>query len=168
GNDAADHDRSRRDAVAAHAGRDERHGRGWGARGARGGRERRRRRAGGRRCRRRRRRRLPAHRTEGLRAPPDRPALTPGQEAHGVDCQEFLRPLWRANQARGGTPMPKIRHIALSTQDVEKTAKFYVETFGMKEVGKVDDPGTRGSSSPTATSTSPSSISRTIRRPAAS
>src|SRR5207302_1517740 len=86
----------------------------------------------------------PAHCTEGLRAPPDRPALTPGQEAHGVDCQEFLRPLWRANQARGGTPMPKIRHIALSTQDVEKTAKFYVETFGMKEVGKVDDPGTRG------------------------
>ena len=40
--------------------------------------------------------------------------------------------------------MPKIKHIALSTQDVEKTGKFYVETFGMKEVGKVDDPGTRG------------------------
>jgi glyoxylase I family protein len=40
--------------------------------------------------------------------------------------------------------MSKIKHIALSTQDVEKTAKFYVETFGMKEVGKIDDPGTRG------------------------
>ena len=40
--------------------------------------------------------------------------------------------------------MPKIKHIALSTQDVEKTAKFYVETLGMKEVGKIDDPGTRG------------------------
>ena len=40
--------------------------------------------------------------------------------------------------------MPKIKHIALSTQDVEKTAKFYIETFGMKEVGKVNDPGTRG------------------------
>src|SRR4029450_1181149 len=40
--------------------------------------------------------------------------------------------------------MPKIKHIALSTQDVEKTAKFYIETFGMKEVGKIDDPGTRG------------------------
>ena len=37
--------------------------------------------------------------------------------------------------------MPKIKHIALSTQDVENTAKFYVETFGMKEVGKVNDPG---------------------------
>jgi len=40
--------------------------------------------------------------------------------------------------------MPKIKHIALSTQDVEKTARFYIETFGMKEVGKVNDPGTRG------------------------
>ena len=40
--------------------------------------------------------------------------------------------------------MPKIKHIALSTQDVEKTAKFYIETFGMKPVGRIDDPGTRG------------------------
>jgi glyoxylase I family protein len=40
--------------------------------------------------------------------------------------------------------MPKIKHIALSTQDVERTAKFYIETFGMKEVGKINDPGTRG------------------------
>ena len=40
--------------------------------------------------------------------------------------------------------MPKIKHIALSTQDVEKTARFYIEVFGMKEIGKIDDPGTRG------------------------
>jgi catechol 2,3-dioxygenase-like lactoylglutathione lyase family enzyme len=40
--------------------------------------------------------------------------------------------------------MPKIKHIALATQDVEKTAQFYVETFGMKEVGEVNDPGARG------------------------
>ena len=40
--------------------------------------------------------------------------------------------------------MPKIKHVALSTQDVETTARFYVETFGMKEVGKVNDPGTCG------------------------
>jgi len=40
--------------------------------------------------------------------------------------------------------MPKLKHIALSTQDVEKTARFYVEVFGMTEVGKIDDPGTRG------------------------
>ena len=40
--------------------------------------------------------------------------------------------------------MPKIKHIAIATQDVEKTARFYIEVFGMKEVGKIDDPGTRG------------------------
>jgi catechol 2,3-dioxygenase-like lactoylglutathione lyase family enzyme len=40
--------------------------------------------------------------------------------------------------------MPKIKHIALSTQDVEGTARFYIEVFGMKEIGKIDDPGTRG------------------------
>jgi glyoxylase I family protein len=40
--------------------------------------------------------------------------------------------------------MPKIKHIALSTQDVEGTARFYIEVFGMTEVGKIDDPGTRG------------------------
>jgi catechol 2,3-dioxygenase-like lactoylglutathione lyase family enzyme len=40
--------------------------------------------------------------------------------------------------------MPKLKHIALSTQDVEKTARFYIEVFGMKEIGKIDDPGTRG------------------------
>ena len=40
--------------------------------------------------------------------------------------------------------MPKIKHIALSTQDVEKTARFYIEVFGMKEIAKIDDPGTRG------------------------
>src|SRR5262245_37799564 len=38
--------------------------------------------------------------------------------------------------------MPKIKHIALSTQDVEKTARFYIEGFGMKEIAKIDDPGT--------------------------
>ena len=40
--------------------------------------------------------------------------------------------------------MPKIKHIAISTQDVDKTAKFYIDVFGMKEVGKVDSPGARG------------------------
>jgi glyoxylase I family protein len=40
--------------------------------------------------------------------------------------------------------MPKIKHVALSTQDVEKTARFYIEVFGMKEIAKIDDPGTRG------------------------
>ena len=40
--------------------------------------------------------------------------------------------------------MPKIKHIAISTQDVDKTAKFYIDVFGMKEIGKVDSPGARG------------------------
>ena len=40
--------------------------------------------------------------------------------------------------------MPKIKHIAISTQDVDKTAKFYMEVFGMKEVGKVESMGARG------------------------
>ena len=41
--------------------------------------------------------------------------------------------------------MPKLRHVALTTHDVEKTAKFYIEVFGMKEMGKINDPGTVGS-----------------------
>ncbi len=40
--------------------------------------------------------------------------------------------------------MPKIKHIAISTQDVDKTAKFYIEVFGMKEIAKVDGPGATG------------------------
>ena len=40
--------------------------------------------------------------------------------------------------------MPKLKHIALTTHDVEKTAKFYIEVFGMKEMGKINDPGTTG------------------------
>src|SRR2546421_12755904 len=40
--------------------------------------------------------------------------------------------------------MPKVKHIAISTQDVDKTAKFYIDVFGLKEIGKVDSPGARG------------------------
>ena len=40
--------------------------------------------------------------------------------------------------------MPKLKHVAITTHDVEKTARFYVEVFGMKEMGKIDDPGTTG------------------------
>jgi catechol 2,3-dioxygenase-like lactoylglutathione lyase family enzyme len=36
------------------------------------------------------------------------------------------------------------QHIAISTQDVDATARFYIEVFGLKEVGKVDSPGARG------------------------
>ena len=40
--------------------------------------------------------------------------------------------------------MPKLKHIALTTHDVDGTAKFYVEVFGMKEIGRINDPGTVG------------------------
>src|SRR2546430_4120605 len=57
--------------------------------------------------------------------------------------------LWRTFRGKHGRPartietgdtMPKIKHIAISTQDVEKTAKFYIEVFGMKEIARVDSP----------------------------
>lgn len=32
--------------------------------------------------------------------------------------------------------MPKIKHIALTTHDVEKVAAFYKDVFGMAEVGR--------------------------------
>jgi catechol 2,3-dioxygenase-like lactoylglutathione lyase family enzyme len=40
--------------------------------------------------------------------------------------------------------MAKLKHIALSTQDVEKTAGFYMEVFGMKEIAKIDATGHAG------------------------
>jgi glyoxylase I family protein len=40
--------------------------------------------------------------------------------------------------------MPKIKHIAISTQDVDATAKFYIDVFGMKEIAKVNSPGATG------------------------
>ena len=40
--------------------------------------------------------------------------------------------------------MPKIKHIAISTQDVDTTAKFYIDVFGMKEIARVNSPGASG------------------------
>jgi glyoxylase I family protein len=40
--------------------------------------------------------------------------------------------------------MAKIKHIALSTQDPEKTAKYYMDVFGLKQVGRVNSPGATG------------------------
>lgn len=36
--------------------------------------------------------------------------------------------------------MAKLRHIAIATQNEAETARFYVETFGMTEIGKIDIP----------------------------
>ena len=40
--------------------------------------------------------------------------------------------------------MPQIKHIAIATQDAEKTAKFYVDVFGMREIAKLDTPNAKG------------------------
>jgi methylmalonyl-CoA/ethylmalonyl-CoA epimerase len=36
--------------------------------------------------------------------------------------------------------MAKIRHIAISVPDPKKTAQFYMDTFGLKQVGETDSP----------------------------
>ncbi len=40
--------------------------------------------------------------------------------------------------------MSKIKHIAISTQDVDATAKFYVEVMGLKEIQKLDSKNATG------------------------
>jgi catechol 2,3-dioxygenase-like lactoylglutathione lyase family enzyme len=40
--------------------------------------------------------------------------------------------------------MARIRHIAIATRDPEKTARFYIEGLGLKEVGKVNSPTAEG------------------------
>lgn len=40
--------------------------------------------------------------------------------------------------------MARIKHIALSTQDPEKTAAFYIQAFGMKQIRTIDSPLARG------------------------
>lgn len=40
--------------------------------------------------------------------------------------------------------MAKIKHIAIATQDAEKTAKFYTEAFGLEEIAKLDSPTASG------------------------
>jgi catechol 2,3-dioxygenase-like lactoylglutathione lyase family enzyme len=59
-------------------------------------------------------------------------------------CAERKRPSRYIPQPKKETIMAKIKHIALSTQDPEKTAAFYKETLGLEEVGKVDSPLAEG------------------------
>ena len=40
--------------------------------------------------------------------------------------------------------MPKIKHIAIATQDPEKTAQFYKNVFGLREIAKINSPGATG------------------------
>ena len=40
--------------------------------------------------------------------------------------------------------MAKIKHIAMATQDPDKTAGFFKEVFGLEEVGRVDNSNAEG------------------------
>ena len=40
--------------------------------------------------------------------------------------------------------MAQIKHIAIATQDAEKTAQFYREVFGLREVAKLDGDNAKG------------------------
>lgn len=40
--------------------------------------------------------------------------------------------------------MQQIKHIAIATQDAEKTAKFYKDVFGLREMAKLDSPNAKG------------------------
>jgi glyoxylase I family protein len=40
--------------------------------------------------------------------------------------------------------MAQIKHIAISTQDADETARFYIDVLGLKEVGKVNSPNATG------------------------
>ena len=40
--------------------------------------------------------------------------------------------------------MAKIKHIAIATQDPAKTAQFYKDVFGLREIAKINSPGATG------------------------
>ena len=40
--------------------------------------------------------------------------------------------------------MAQIKHIAIATQDAEKTAKFYKDVFGLREVAKLESANANG------------------------
>ena len=40
--------------------------------------------------------------------------------------------------------MARIKHIAIATEDLEGTTKFYIEGLGLKKVGEVDSPVAKG------------------------
>jgi len=40
--------------------------------------------------------------------------------------------------------MAKIKHIAIASQDPDKTARFYIDVFGLREIAKINSPGATG------------------------
>ena len=50
----------------------------------------------------------------------------------------------RTGGLTGECEMAKLRHIAMSVDDPEKTADFYCDAFDMKRVGRTDSPLAKG------------------------
>ena len=48
-------------------------------------------------------------------------------------------------QGTKGTPMAKLRHVAMSVPDPAAAAKFYCDAFDMEIVGETDSPLASGS-----------------------
>ena len=40
--------------------------------------------------------------------------------------------------------MPKIKHIAIATQDIDRTAGFYKDVFGLREIAKLESANANG------------------------
>ena len=40
--------------------------------------------------------------------------------------------------------MAQIKHIAIATQDADKTAAFYKDVFGLREIAKLENPNAKG------------------------
>ena len=40
--------------------------------------------------------------------------------------------------------MPKIKHIAIATQDAAKTAAFYKDVFGLREIAQLESANANG------------------------
>src|SRR6266513_2245888 len=76
---------------------------------------------------------------------PKRMSLSSPRTSHTIATGWSCPRLWRTLRGRRRRAMPKIKHIAISTQDVDATAKFYIDVFGMKQIGRVDSPAATGS-----------------------
>ncbi|SVC59336.1 uncharacterized protein METZ01_LOCUS312190, partial [marine metagenome] len=50
----------------------------------------------------------------------------------------------KSNTGRRGCEMPKIKHIAIATQDIDKTAGFYKDVFGLREIAKLESANANG------------------------
>src|SRR5438132_14094265 len=86
-------------------------------------------------------------RRERLKTAP--PSRSPGRGRQGAarypaNIRNSVQAAHLNSSPKRRDAVPKIKHIAISTQDVDATARFYKDVFGLQEVGKVDSPGASG------------------------